>query len=130
MAIPTTNELISAMLSRGVTISESEAGGIICMIASIEGCLNENYDDECIVNAIMLWSAILIAASTSARYITSHHAPSGASQSFGYGSKPWMSLYNQMKMLDSSGCTGDLVEDPSASAKPWLAVVSGRRICK
>lgn len=130
MAAPTASELIAEMASRGVEISNSGATGIICLLESITECLELNYPgDTCKQDSILLWAAILLGANTAGRYVTSQHAPSGASQSFGYGSKPWLALYNQMKLLDKSGCTGDLVEDPNASAKPWFGVVSGSRGC-
>lgn len=127
MPAPTPSELISALQTRGVAISVTDATGITCLVASLADCLAENYDDQCVIDSIMLWASILLGASTAGRYVTSHSAPSGASQSFGYGSKPWYSLYTQMKMLDKAGCTGDLVEDPTASSKPWMKVVTGRK---
>ncbi|MDU7405624.1 MAG: hypothetical protein E7L15_17430 [Citrobacter portucalensis] len=128
MAAPTPEELVQAMSARGVTITTADASGILCLVAATSDCLELNYPgDDCRKDAIMLWASILIAANTAGRYVTSQHAPSGASQSFGYGSKPWYALYNQMKILDSAGCTGDLVEDPSGDAKPWFRVVRGSR---
>lgn len=128
MAAPTPEELVQAMAARGVTITTADASGILCLVAAISDCLELNYPgDDCRKDAIMLWASILIAANTAGRYVTSQHAPSGASQSFGYGSKPWYALYNQMKLLDSAGCTGDLVEDPNGDAKPWFRVVRGSR---
>lgn len=128
MAAPTASELVSAMESRGVTITTTDATGILCLVANITECLELNYpEDTCRQDAILLWSSILIASNTAGRYITSHHAPSGASESFGYGSKPWMALYNQMKLLDTANCTGDLVEEPDGSAKPWFRVVTGSK---
>ncbi|ANH50874.1 hypothetical protein WJD75_22570 [Salmonella enterica subsp. enterica serovar Corvallis] len=130
MTAPTPEELVSQMASRGMTITTTDASGILCLVASISECLELNYpNDECRQNAIMLWASILISANTAGRYVTSQSAPSGASQSFAYGSKPWVALYNQMKLLDTAGCTGDLVEDPDGSGKPWFAVVRGSK-CK
>ena len=130
MAAPTATELVAAMESRGVTITAMDATGILCLLESITECLELNYHgDTCRQDAILLWSAILLGANTSGRWVTSQHAPSGASQSFWYGSKPWLALYNQMLKLDKAGCTGDLVEDPNGSNKPWFAVVSGSRRC-
>lgn len=131
MAAPTPEELVAAMAARGITITTTDASGILCLVADIQACLDQNYPgDTCRQDAILLWASILIAANTAGRYVTSQHAPSGASQSFAYGSKPWYALYNQMLKLDTAGCTGDLVEDPSDSSKPWLAVVSGSRGCR
>lgn len=128
MAAPTPEELVQAMAARGVAITTADASGILCLVAAISDCLELNYPgDDCRKDAIMLWASILIAANTAGRYVTSQHAPSGASQSFGYGSKPWYALYNQMRLLDSAGCTGDLVEDPNGDAKPWFRVVRGSR---
>lgn len=128
MAAPTPEELVAAMAARGITITTIDATGILCLVAGIQDCLDESYpNDDCRKDAIMAWASILIAANTSGRWVTSQHAPSGASQSFAYGSKPWLALYNQMKLLDTSGCTGDLVEDPEGGAKPWFRVVPGSR---
>ena len=128
MAAPTASELVAAMASRGMTITEADATGILCLLTAITECLETNYPgDTCRQDAILLWASILIAANTTGRYVTSQHAPSGASQSFAYGSKPWMALYNQMKLLDAANCTGDLVEEPDGSAKPWFRVVTGSR---
>lgn len=130
MAAPTNDELIAAMSARGATITAMDATGIICLLDSITDCLEESYPgDTCRQDAILLWAAILLGANSAGRWVTSQHAPSGASQSFGYGSKPWLALYNQMLKLDKAGCTGDLVEDPNGSNKPWFAVVSGSRRC-
>ena len=102
MAAPTPEELVQPMEARGVTITSADASGILCLVTAITECLELNYPgDTCRQDAIMLWASILIAANTAGRYVTSQHAPSGASQSFAYGSKPWYALYNQMKLLDS-----------------------------
>lgn len=128
MAAPTASELVAAMASRGMTITEADATGILCLLTAITECLETSYPgDTCRQDAILLWASILIAANTAGRYVTSQRAPSGASQSFAYGSKPWMALYNQMKLLDTANCTGDLVEEPDGSAKPWFRVVTGSR---
>ena len=128
MAAPTPDELVAAMTARGVTITSADAIGILCLLDAITECLEASYpDNQCKQDAILLWAAILLAANTGGRWVTSQHAPSGASQSFGYGSKPWYALYTQMQKLDTAGCTGDLVEDPSASNKPWFRVVNGSR---
>lgn len=80
MTAPTPEELVSQMASRGMTITTTDASGILCLVASISECLELNYpNDECRQNAIMLWASILISANTAGRYVTSQSAPSGAS---------------------------------------------------
>jgi len=130
MAAPTTEELIAALSGRGITMSVIEATGVLCLLGSITECLELNYPgDECRQSAILLYAALLLSTSTSGRYVTSQSAPSGASQSFAYGTKPWSALYNQMRLLDSAGCTGDLVADHNETAKPFFKVVTGSRRC-
>ncbi len=130
MAAPTTEELIAALSGRGVTMSVIEATGVLCLLDSITDCLEVNYPgDECRQSAILLYAALLLSTSTSGRYVTSQSAPSGASQSFAYGTKPWSTLYNQMRLLDPAGCTGDLVADPNETAKPFVKVVTGSPRC-
>ncbi len=130
MAAPTTDELIAALSARGVTISSAEASGVLCLLDGVAGCLALNYpDDECRQSAILLYASLLIATSTSGRYLSSHSAPSGASESFAYGSKPWSALYSQLTLLDSAGCTSGIVSDPNEGAKPYFRVVTGSRRC-
>jgi len=130
MAAPTAEELVAALAARGASLPLIEATGIICLLDGVIECLELNYPgDECRQSAILLWAAVLLGANTSGRYVTSQHAPSGASQSFAYGSKPWYGIYNQMLRLDTAGCTGDLVVNPNDESTPWFAVVNGSRRC-
>ena len=118
MAAPTASELVAAMASRGVTITTADATGILCLVASITECLELNYpEDTCRQDAILLWASILIASNTAGRYITSHRAPSGASQSFGYGSKPWMvTTRNHGFALPSGSSTRSPVQSAVSSS--------------
>lgn len=129
MPAPTSSELVAAMSSRGVTISTTEADGVICLLSPAIACLELNYPDECVRSALLLWASILLASSTGGRYVTSQHAPSGASQSFAYGTKPWTSLYNQLRLLDPKGCLSGLISDPGATGQPFFKVVTGKRGC-
>lgn len=130
MAELTPSDLKASLKSRGVSMSDVELNGIICLVSSISECLDANYTDDCVKSSIMLYAGILLSVNSAGRYVTSHSSPSGASQSFSYGSKPWLALYNQMKLFDKAGCTGDLVEDPTGGAKPFFGTVSGSRRCR
>ena len=118
-------EIKQVLASRGLNIPDFEVDAIYCLVMSIQGCLDANYEQECVRNAISMWSAILVASSVAGRYVRSQGAPSGASQSFEYGSKPWVALYNQMKSLDTAGCTAGIVEPPTGAGGGFFAVVTG-----
>lgn len=120
-------EIKQALAARGLTIPDFEIDAIYCLVSSISGCLDVNYEDECVKTSISLWASVLIASSVMGRYIRSQGAPSGASQSFEYGSKPWLSLYNQLNKLDTAGCTADIVEPPSGTGSAYFGVVTGAR---
>jgi hypothetical protein len=123
----TTTQIKQALSARGVTLPDFEIDSILCLINSMNECIESNYTDECVKSSILLWSAILIGSSVGGRYVTSQSAPSGASQSFSYGSKPWVSLYNQLKAIDTAGCSNSIVEAPSGVTSTFFGVVSGSR---
>lgn len=121
----TTDQINQALSSRGINIPEFEVTALLCLVNSITECLDSKYTDECTKDAILLYSAVLMGSSVGGRYITSQSAPSGASQSFGYGSKPWVNLYNQLKKLDKHNCSGAIVESPDGAPGAFFGVVRG-----
>lgn len=123
----TTTQIKQALTARGISIPDFEIDSILCLTGSMNECLEANYTDECVKNSIMLWSAILIGSSIGVRYVKSQGAPSGASQSFDYGSKPWLSLYNQLNSLDKAGCSSSIVEPPTSAGSAFFAVITGSR---
>ncbi|UCS82842.1 virion structural protein [Yersinia phage vB_YenS_P400] len=123
----TTDKITQALSARGISIPAFEVDSLLCLVNSITDCLDTNYTDECTKDAILLYSAILIGSSVGGRYITSQSAPSGASQSFGYGSKPWVNLYNQLGKLDPHNCSGAIVESPNGVPGAFFAVVTGSK---
>lgn len=123
----TSDQIRQSLGSRGITIPDFEIESILCLVGSIVDCLDYNYDDDCTKKSILLWSAILIGSSVSARYLSSESAPSGAGRSFGYGSKPWLSLYNQLNRLDYRGCSISIVSAPVGSPSAIFFVSTGNQ---
>ncbi|MBO6227489.1 MAG: hypothetical protein J6N68_07480 [Shewanella sp.] len=129
MAI-TTSDIAAALAIRGLSLPTSEIDGILCLLDKVMECITTNYPDECTQNAIITWAAILMASSSNGRFLSSHTAPSGASESFKYGSTPWVSLYNQLRALDTANCTGSIVTEPEGISGIMFGVVRGYRSCR
>lgn len=129
MAI-TTSDIAAALAIRGLSLPTSEIDGILCLLDNVMECITTNYPDECTQNAIITWAAILMASSSNGRLLSSHTAPSGASESFKYGSAPWVSLYNQLRALDTANCTGSIVTEPDGVNGIMFGVVRGYRSCR
>jgi hypothetical protein len=123
----TTAEIKQALSARGISLPDFEIESILCLINSMIECLEANYTDECIKNSIMLWSAILIGSSVGARYVTSENAPGPVGRSFGYGAKPWASLYGQLRAIDTAGCSHGIVEPPEGIGSAFISVITGSR---
>lgn len=121
----TSDQIKEALQYRGISIPDFEIDAILCLLLTITDCLDSNYEDECVKKTILTWSAVLISSSVAGRCVASQTAPSGASQSFGYGSKPWVSLYNQLKGIDSFGCSSSIVEAPDGVSEAFFGVVTG-----
>lgn len=126
MAI-TTSDITAALAVRGISLPTSEIDGILCLLDNVAACITANYPDECTQNAIITWAAILMASSTNSRLLTGHTAPSGASESFTYGSTPWVALYYQLQALDTFGCTNSVVSAPVGVTGVMFGVVKGFR---
>lgn len=129
MAI-TTSDIAAALAVRGLSLPTSEIDGILCLLDKVMECITMNYPDECTQNAIITWSAILMASASNGKFLSSHTAPSGASESFKYGTAPWVTLYNQLRALDTAGCTSGLVVAPDGVTGVMFGVVKGFRSCR
>lgn len=90
------------------SIPDSVIETYICLVDKLDDCLDANYPDECVQEAIKLNAAAHFVAVTSGRNLKSQRAPSGASRSFEYyASKEGIRLtqYGRMvQMLDSAEC--------------------------
>lgn len=66
------------------SIPDSVIETYICLVDKLDDCLDANYPDECVQEAIKLNAVAHFVAVTSGRSLKSQRAPSSASRSFEY----------------------------------------------
>lgn len=119
------------LASMGITLPDEVLVPLVETINSINECLNEHYSPA-VANMIRLYLLGLHGAVSGDKYVTSEHAPSGASRSYAYKALKdrYKSLYDLLKLWDKFGCATDLIPpDPTAQAKAGLWVSRGGCYC-
>lgn len=110
------------LASVGIKLPEFMLQLLVDRANTIQPCLDEHYD-AATATLILLYLIGLFGVVQGDKYVSSHSAPSGASESFRYGTlteryKAGQSLLNS---LDPYGCTGGLIPAlPGANAGMWL----------
>lgn len=99
---------------------------------SIDECLALNYSPG-VAKLIKLYLIGLMGLPAMDKYVSSHSAPSGASESYRYGSfaDRWRSGYSLLSGLDPKGCATALIPpDPLQTANAAFFVVGGGCRCE
>lgn len=121
--MPLTLEQAQAYLvSVGIVMPDAIVQLFVNRANTIQPCLDEHYDAD--TSALILLYLIGLTGTVAGdRYVTSQSAPSGASQSYRYGTlaERYKSALNLLRLLDPYGCTGALIPAlPGANAGMWL----------
>lgn len=115
--MPTIDELRTYLLTLGLTPPDFMLQAWLDAVGDMQACLDEHYPAS-MAKLIALYALGLYGVATGDKYVSSHTAPSGASQSFRYNNladrwKMQMSLLNQ---FDKYGCAGPFIPaDPAAT---------------
>ena len=124
----TENEARAYLDQLGLSIPDFMLSALIAKVGSIGTCLLQYpAETQTLIQAYLIG---LLAISSGGRRVTSQSAPSGASQSYSYGSlsEQMRQLKAALALLDTDGCTADLIpSEPGPQAAMY--VVTGRR-CK
>lgn len=112
------------LASIGITLPGFMLTLLLGRVATIEPCLEANYD-ESTAALIQLYVIGLMGIVQGDRYVTSQTAPSGASQSFRFGtlSERYRAALSLLNNLDTSGCASSIVP---AEPGPSAALFVGR----
>lgn len=123
--MPTLDQLKEFLISMGVPLPpDFVLQALLDAIAPIQACLIGAGHSASNILLINLYLLSLMVLSTADRYISSQTAPSGASQSYKYQDliNRYRSLKAMLDLLDTSGCTDDLVPaEPGPSAGLWVS---------
>lgn len=127
----TIEQLVEYLTSIGVNVPPSFVlQAWIDTVAAIQPCLDGAGYPESTQMLIYLYALGLFGYVNMDRMISSQTAPSGASQSFRWGSftDRYRSLRALLDTLDTSGCTSSVIPaEPGASAGLWVS--TGGKCC-
>lgn len=113
----TTEQAKEYLKSVGITLPDFILEALVEQANSIQECLDAHYPPA---TALLIQSYLLgmMALGQGDKYVSSHTAPSGASESFRYQSfsDRWKGSLNLLRGLDKYGCATALIPaDPTAT---------------
>ncbi|MGL4545425.1 DUF7370 family protein [Plesiomonas sp.] len=106
----------------GVTLPSFVVDAIIEKLDTITPCIVGAGYSDATATLIYAYAGAILAGNTGTRRVKSQGAPSGASQSFDYGSMDFTVLRRNLAQLDTSGCTTELIGADPVSGN-FFAVV-------
>ncbi len=113
----TTDQAKEYLKSVGITLPDFILEALVEQANSIQDCLDAHYSPA---TALLIQSYLLgmMALGQGDKYVSSHTAPSGASESFRFQSfsDRWKGSLNLLRGLDKYGCANSLIPaDPTAT---------------
>ncbi|MDV5713887.1 DUF7370 family protein [Enterobacter hormaechei] len=113
----TTDQAKEYLKSVGITLPDFILEALVEQANSIQECLDAHYSPA---TALLIQCYLLgmMALGQGDKYVSSHTAPSGASESFRYQSfsDRWKGSLNLLRGLDKYGCATSLIPaDPTAT---------------
>lgn len=124
----TQSESAEYLAQLGITVPDPLLTAIINKTASIDACMDANGYSADSKALVAYYLTGLLAISSGGRRVSSQSAPSGASQSYKYGTLAEQSrqLRNALALVDPAGCASPLVP-ASSGPSAALYVVPGSR---
>lgn len=126
----TTEQAKEYLKSVGITLPEFILEALVEQANSIQECLDSHYSPA---TALLIQSYLLgmMALGQGDKYVSSHTAPSGASESFRYQSfaDRWKGSLNLLRGLDKYGCATALIPVDPTAAPAFAGIWIGRGGC-
>src|SRR5690554_7221179 len=122
----TTTDAAAYLSQLGLSLPEPIMAALVAKVDSLDTCLEQYSESDAAL--IRYYLIGLLAISSGGRRVQSQSAPSGASQSYSYGtlSEQMRQLKAALALIDTEGCTSDLIpSEPGPQAAMY--VVTGRR---
>jgi hypothetical protein len=122
----TTTDAAAYLSQLGLSLPEPILAALVAKVESLDTCLAQYPGSDAAL--IRYYLIGLLAISSGGRRVKSQSAPSGASQSYSYGtlSEQMRQLKAALALIDTNGCTADLIpSEPGPQAAMY--VVTGRR---
>ncbi len=126
----TTEQAREYLKSVGITLPDFILEALVEQANSIQECLDAHYSPA---TALLIQSYLLgmMALGQSDKYVSSHTAPSGASESFRYQtfSDRWKGALNLLRGLDKYGCATALIPADPSAAPAFAGIWIGKGGC-
>lgn len=126
----TTEQAKEYLKSVGITLPDFILVALVEQANSIQECLDAHYSPA---TALLLQSYLLgmMALGQGDKYVSSHTAPSGASESFRYQSfsDRWKGSLNLLRGLDKYGCATALIPADPTAAPAFAGIWIGKGGC-
>lgn len=126
----TTEQAKEYLKSVGITLPDFILEALVEQANSIQECLDAHYSPA---TALLIQSYLLgmMALGQGDKYVSSHTAPSGASESFRYQSfsDRWKGSLNLLRGLDKYGCATALIPADPAVAPAFAGIWIGKGSC-
>ncbi|EDW7942230.1 hypothetical protein BHY05_001933 [Salmonella enterica subsp. enterica serovar Ruiru] len=126
----TTEQAREYLKSVGITLPDFILDALVEQANSIQECLDAHYSPA---TALLIQSYLLglMALGQGDKYVSSHTAPSGASESFRYQalSDRWKGSLNLLRGLDKYGCANSLIPADPTATPAFAGIWIGRGGC-
>lgn len=126
----TTEQAKEYLKSVGITLPDFILEALVEQANSIQECLDAHYSPA---TALLIQSYLLgmMALGQGDKYVSSHTAPSGASESFRYQSfsDRWKGSLNLLRGLDKFGCATALIPADPTAAPAFAGIWIGKGGC-
>lgn len=126
----TTEQAKEYLKSVGITLPDFILEALVEQANSIQECLDAHYSPA---TALLIQSYLLgmMALGQGDKYVSSHTAPSGASESFRYQSfsDRWKGSLTLLRGLDKYGCATALIPADPTAAPAFAGIWIGRGGC-
>jgi len=126
----TTEQAKEYLKSVGITLPDFILEALVEQANSIQECLDAHYSPA---TALLIQSYLLgmMALGHGDKYVSSHTAPSGASESFRYQSfaDRWKGSLNLLRGIDKYGCATALIPADPTAAPAFAGIWIGKGGC-
>lgn len=126
----TTEQAKEYLKSVGITLPDFILEALVEQANNIQECLDAHYSPA---TALLIQSYLLgmMALGQGDKYVSSHTAPSGASESFRYQSfsDRWKGSLNLLRGLDKYGCATALIPADPTAAPAFAGIWIGKGGC-
>lgn len=115
------------LASIGITLPDFMLTLLVAQVNGIDACLTGAGYDNATAQLIKLYAIGLMGVTQGDRYVTQQRAPSGASQSFRFGTlaERYSAGLSLLRRLDTAGCADSLVPADPTGGGAFFGVSTG-----